>query len=610
MLRRRDLLVATAGSAFATLVRPNCLRACPSGRRAAIVIGLDYRNHNAGGMPSLRAAVAGAHQFAGFLRRQGFEVSEFLDDTRPVQAHDVYAKVQELIQGPSLDQLVVYFGGHGIIKNDSEVWLLSDAPYNPNAAFDLEGSIRLARRSQIPTVVFVSDTCRSPPRTLALSELSPSTLFPSRSGRTHVRSVIDRFFATAVGDPAYELLLDENARTYEALFTSVLLDACRHPPPSVIVTIGSCSVISNRELKGHLEETVPRIIQARWPDRDQQPEIICEGGREVHFARASDGIDRPGTSSTTLTRRAAVELKLRSIGLEAFGKDSAGYRIEKLEEALQEVGLSEAIRTFVDQSTAVDVPGFDGMMVFVNGTTVRALAANPVHKLRIKEGPRGILLLEKWTPPRVATSVLIEFSDGSGVVVPFVERFALHLFVSEGTVRHLLYEPTPASWWAEPWRASNLREVSATIAAARARGAFALEGPLEERRAKGRALVDVLRRGAPDPAFAVATGHALSSAGLFEELDWLEAEVWERLGYRLFDLLLLREKLPSRAREQSWSPCLPMMARTWALMAVFDIALPEALDPVRRYLRPAIWTHLEPGGVAIVRDALRKDLVR
>src|SRR6185295_15169167 len=155
-MKRRDFLMWSAAAA-GTLALRRRLATAEAHRRAAVVIGVDKAGH----LPVLQGAASGAKTFGDWLRGEGFEVLSFLDDIQPVKVGDVFNAVNDLVRRGTLDQLVVYFSGHGFVSQYAEYWVLSGAPENPNEAVSLVESVILARDSAIANVVFISDACRS-----------------------------------------------------------------------------------------------------------------------------------------------------------------------------------------------------------------------------------------------------------------------------------------------------------------------------------------------------------------------------------------------------------------------------------------------------------------
>jgi Caspase domain len=146
-MRRRDVL-ALGASLVGTLAARGVL-AQPQAAlvRGAVVIGVDQ----AGDLAPLRAAVSGARKFADWLEAEEFEVKRFFDDSGPVAIGDIKSAVKEFVGRATLDQLVVYFAGHGCLINRSERWLLSDAPDDPDAAISFAESYDFAQQAQIGT---------------------------------------------------------------------------------------------------------------------------------------------------------------------------------------------------------------------------------------------------------------------------------------------------------------------------------------------------------------------------------------------------------------------------------------------------------------------------
>ena len=110
-MERRTFLAG--GVAFGASLATARLRAQPAGaRRAAVVIGVDKPQ----GLPKLRAAASGAHDVEQWLKADGFEVRLFADDEQPVRASDLFTAIKGFVSRGTLDQLVVYFAGHGFIS--------------------------------------------------------------------------------------------------------------------------------------------------------------------------------------------------------------------------------------------------------------------------------------------------------------------------------------------------------------------------------------------------------------------------------------------------------------------------------------------------------------
>ena len=185
-------------------------------QKAALVIGIN----KTGDLPLLSAAASGAVQVGEWLRKEGFQVQPFVDGRKPVLAGEIFSAVSDLVERGTLQQLVIYFSGHGFLSNGSEHWMLSGAPANPNEAISVAESVLLARECGIPSVVLISDACRSTPTSLRAERVRGSLIFPNESVAAGVGFddvEVDRFFATLPGEPALEMALEESAGQYEGI---------------------------------------------------------------------------------------------------------------------------------------------------------------------------------------------------------------------------------------------------------------------------------------------------------------------------------------------------------------------------------------------------------
>src|SRR5262245_41488106 len=125
--------------------------------RAGIFIGVD----KSGDLQKLNDAAAGAKSMYEWALKQGMADKTHAklitdDDGKKVEPEAIADAVQDICGGAGVDQLIVYFAGHGInIHGDR--WLLSDAPVKSYAAVNLIGSVELARLCGVPHVVIISD---------------------------------------------------------------------------------------------------------------------------------------------------------------------------------------------------------------------------------------------------------------------------------------------------------------------------------------------------------------------------------------------------------------------------------------------------------------------
>src|SRR5688572_19481447 len=110
-------------------------------QRAAVLIGVK----KTGGLPVLQAVQQGIDLMKGWLEKQPgmrdpdgkLRIKVLSDDKgKPVTADQVQKSIQRFVKDGTIEQLLVYFAGHGANKSYNEYWLLSGAPDNANEAIN------------------------------------------------------------------------------------------------------------------------------------------------------------------------------------------------------------------------------------------------------------------------------------------------------------------------------------------------------------------------------------------------------------------------------------------------------------------------------------------
>jgi hypothetical protein len=129
-------------------------------------------------------------------------------------------------------------------------------------------------------VTLISDACRSAVNTLGATSVIGQCIFPpkSRSG-----SVVDQFFATRVGDPAWEIPKSESVPNYQAIYTASFLSAFEHPTEDMVATVDGMKVVPNRRLEKYLARDVSKRAQAHSIRLDQHPETLVLSQSDTNY---------------------------------------------------------------------------------------------------------------------------------------------------------------------------------------------------------------------------------------------------------------------------------------------------------------------------------------
>ncbi|MFN8706361.1 MAG: hypothetical protein ACK50J_06740, partial [Planctomyces sp.] len=116
--------------------------------RAIVLIGVQ----NARSLPVLQAVLAGVAGMEEWANSQGIpteRIRRVTDESADVTPKRIKDAIIELLQPGDLEQLIIYFAGHGINVGWSEYWLLSDAISDSNAAVNVKASEERARHCGI-----------------------------------------------------------------------------------------------------------------------------------------------------------------------------------------------------------------------------------------------------------------------------------------------------------------------------------------------------------------------------------------------------------------------------------------------------------------------------
>lgn len=239
-------------------------------RRVLIAIGVDRVD----GLMPLNAAASGAGKLAEWAKKRGVEVKLITDEdkNRSVTLAQISDVIQELVDSQTVEHLCIYFAGHGFVHSvTNEVWCLSHSGKKHGEVVDINSSVGYARMSGIPHVVFISDACRTPTRSIKFFSTG-TPIFPATDDSAEVE--VDEFYATKFGDAALEespnIAIDCNG-----VFTKELIKAISDPVGSglLISEVDGNQVITSRDLKNYLDTAVPVAAESIDIRYKQKPDL-------------------------------------------------------------------------------------------------------------------------------------------------------------------------------------------------------------------------------------------------------------------------------------------------------------------------------------------------
>ena len=571
--------------------------------RAIVCIGVN----RTGGLAVLQDAAPSARRVADWARQQGVQHVRLLtdEDGKPVEIGAVKRAVRELADLGSVEQLVVFFAGHGINVNRGERWLLSDAPADPQAAVNVPGSAELARWGRIPYVVMISDACRTAAEGIQAQGVTGSEIFPNEDV-AELELPVDQFFACRLGRPAHEIRDNATtAREYKAIYTAALVSALGGEAADVLDPEG---YVRPRPLKRFLQQEVARRLrdQELQTKLIQVPDAHIASDEQAWIARLTArppgaGVPPPGGPPEDLgpTARTVVDEMLSPLlttGLERYSDRLAATRASPQPEAAGIADDVERIAAPFGPTHFETGCGFKVRGAAVHDAVGGAFMPQPLPGDVVRVQPSG---------EAPAGTVLLVLDGGRGIALPAIAGFVTAVTVAGGDVIDVAYEPTEDNYrWPDfQVQAGEVRALRAVAASASREGAFALEG---------KDALEVARRmqyaKGLDPALAVYAAYAYGDQGRRDLIREMHGFMTADLGGSLFDVALL-------ARERAAGPSpfgfAPLLAQGWALVDAMPLTVAPALRDLERHVVPdSLWTLYDATGAERIREAIvRQEII-
>ena len=629
-MKRRDLL--RLGAALPLAIATRGIRAQTGAiTRAAVVIGVDRPSK----LPPLNAAASGATSIASWLAAEGFEVKLFTDEEKPVAAADIFAAVDGLVNLGTLQQLVVYFAGHGCAVGTGEYWLLSQALHNPNEAVSISQCYERSRLCGIPNVIFISDACRSTSASLGIQELHGYVIFPTINN-TKVDTSLDRFLATRIGAPAYEV--KDAAGKYSGIYTECLLDAYSDPDDSMTEKVNGVRVVPNRKLAKYLLSEVPKRAQIsdvlEYPDsqvtsegyigRVETHETITElpshhyhwdsrhgrcacGGCGGGHGYSTHRPPRPTIGDIPLTIKDLPEFELSRAGLKLVqGAAPTNLSSKALQPIAAKTGFAATRAAIASAQGPTAFKYATGINVF--GTRLRRVVGSQAEAgiLHQGNGSKEPAVVDVNTGGRRQANLALEFEDGSGTVIAALQNFVARVVVDRGAVISISYAPAHLGEQPDtPGTNDRRNQLQAVVATAAKFGVFRIDGPPDVRNRNAKQLANAIRAdGSIDPTLAIYGAYAYADAGLHEQVRALHEIMKTQLGTSLFDIAMLAGALAAGEPVEAQAPFCPMLSQGWQFLAVKGVRLPEKLASAQNHVVPALWTTFDGNGMSIVESLL------
>jgi hypothetical protein len=571
--------------------------------RAGLFIGVDQT----GDLQKLKDAAAGAKRMQEWAIAQGMvdpPNAKLITDANgnKVGPFEIYQCIEEIIDGPGVDQLIVYFAGHGVNNKRGERWLLSDAPRQTAAAVNMKGSVDAAQYCGIKHVVFISDACRVAPEGIQANNVEGIEIFPNDI--VSDSNPVDQFFACGIGRPAAELKDPQTAAdNYRALYTEALLFALKGGASETFIPEPPVDphwrYVSPALLRDWLAVEVPnRALNRGLAGKvNQNPNalVIASPYWISRVPRVDEGPTPPPPAPTVPPTPERVTQALLDSVIRGTGV---------VDRTIRGAGLSRLASEISRDATTIEADFGPDHFETECGIKVRGASVTDAFALRVRSiGRLDDHLVRIESADTQCVSVLLAFDNNTCAVVPALHGYLAGLTFTAHELIDVAYEPAANNerWYAYQPNMQELRQLRAVIAAATYSGYFRLENDnASELAGRMRHLKGI------DPTLSVYAAYGyydLQRRDIIRDmLGYLENDI----GGALFDVMLLARKLLGKAidPQDHIVPFFPLLSQGWALLKANRVKRHPVLERVEPAMKNSLWTLFDGGAF----DSLRKTM--
>ena len=598
--------------------------------RAGVFIGVDQT----GGLQRLNDAARGAQRMHTWAVQQGMpdgtHAKLITDAAGKVTSSQIQEEIDAITKGAGVDQLILYFAGHGVNISRNEHWLLSDAPRNPSAAVDVTESVEFARFGDIQHVVIISDACRVAPEGIQAQSVNGVSAFPNLEPVGATSKTVDRFFACTLGRTAAEVKDPAIAAgTFSALYTNVLLDALTGARSDVLdpgdEPADECRYVRPERLKDYLATELPQRIKklGLLTAVNQQPDAIIETGKRwlarielPADAEVSPAREVPGLAAARAPLPAGPPAQLSS-NLGRLSEDLVRYAVGAdaavLPTQLDRARAASALGAADLVDTAEKIAAPFGPDHFETECGIKVRGARMIDAFATRADLDQIVLdgqvLRANRVEHPAASVVVTFEGGYGTVVPCIPGFITGLTMEDDELVDVACEPSANTgrWQLYQNSASEIRALRGVAASSAQHGRFRLvaedAGALAQKMQYAKGI---------DPTMAVYAAYAYYDLQTVGRIDEMSRYLRDDLGVSLFDVELLARELVGKqlGAADRIVPFVPLLSQGWSLLNAHRITLHRALNGIQRTMRDSLWSLFDENGVEKLRNALQTKEVR
>ncbi len=544
--------------------------------RALVAIGVS----TAPPLPRLDGAITDALAMADWATKSGYEhVHVFTDDNGTlVEAAPLYQCCKALIERPELEQLVIYFAGHGYAPFPGhETWLLSKWNTESNEAINATLSVQYAQCFARPRTSFIADACRTSRSTNA--PVIGSIIIP-RPGEAPVLPQVDQFYATPFGHPAQEV---SDPHSSYGLFSREVQNALRG---AALIVRGPDRVVTSRSLKDYLDEAVPTAFEALSGAEAQFPDTNARwrAPDDVYTNIALSPIRGKGSGPLPT-------LKDRFIAARAPVSAARQQRDKAISEAAQRYRSAEGRQSFETQM-GVTVIGAQVDVVVMSEGEFQLFTEFGAQQIRVAS-IRPVTVLLRLVHPRWF---------GYHVPVAVYPGLIATLVIDDAGASSLNYRRSRNMQWGQTpdFEVREVESILSDVSSMLRHGAM----PGEKRITQ---MVQFLRqRKDVNPALAVVAAHVCHRVGDFVTIKDMENYDIGMGHFSPFDLILLSGSFTPRSGRIQVGK-FPFMSRGWGLLGAANFQIDARLFDASRGVGPSLWSMANPEAGEILAEIVQSE---
>jgi len=452
-------------------------------RNVAIAIGVA----DARPLVYLSGALNGARAFHEWASKLGYESALVTDEDeeKPVTIERLRAELEQLLKRgePPIHRMLVYFAGHGLIREAEEgLWLLSDW-HEQLRAVAVEGLKRRLYMHDIQQIAIFSDSCRSLPPDIDAADLTPDPVLGRGPYRPESAPPIDKFIAAQDGSATF-MVPGADPEDDRCLFSGLLIEGLWGAHPEAF-SAAFAGMITSNSLGTFLKSEVPKLAE-RY-QRKLIPNVSPTFPEGDNFYFVSGAVPGPPTFQPWPSAEAIAAMGPRARPSAARELERGTGAAEAAELGFTQVPKPEIIRpgpSVAEKIKTQEQPDFRlGTGFSVEGGEVCAVWTQPgVVAERYQRDNWWRIGMNSNSP---FVPVLVEFTDGMFAAITVVPNFIIALLREPRGVASLVYEP---SYW--QGEVSTVTKIAiARMEAGGLRANEAADLALELRKLKHQALV-------------------------------------------------------------------------------------------------------------------------